>query len=114
MSQVVILVLKGLFGGLIVVAFALIGEVVRPRGLAGISSAAPSVALASLAVALVASGVSTAVDLSLGMIAGAVALIAWCFVGLEAVKRLGALRGSAAATVVWLVASLSMWAAFLR
>jgi hypothetical protein len=40
-------VLKGLIGGTLVVAFALIGETVRPRGLAGITSAAPSIAAAA-------------------------------------------------------------------
>ena len=114
MPEVLVIVLKGLLGGLMVVVFSLVGEVVRPRGLAGITSAAPAVAIGSLLLALLASGVTAAVDLSLGMVAGAAALVLWCLVGIEAVKRLGALKGSVVTTGVWLVAALSTWAVFLR
>ena len=44
------LVAKGAIGGAVVVLFSALGEVVKPRGLAGITSGAPSVAVASLAV----------------------------------------------------------------
>ena len=105
---------KALLGGVIVVLFALAGEATRPRGLAGISSAAPSVAIASLLVTMAATGVAAAVDLSLGMIAGAAALVLWCLVGVEAVKRLGALKGSVLTTFVWLLMSFSLWLVFLQ
>lgn len=114
MSQVGIVVLKAVLGGAIVVLFSLIGEATRPRGLAGIASAAPSVALASLVITLLVTGAAAAVDLSLGMIAGAAALVLWCLVGVDAVKRLGALKGSVLTTLTWLVASFSLWAVFLR
>ncbi len=114
MTQVLIVIVKALAGGLMVVLFALIGEAVRPRSLAGITSAAPSVALASLIVTLAVSGVAAAQQLSLGMVAGASALVVWCLIGVEAVKRLGALRGSIATTGVWLLMALSLWAVFLR
>jgi hypothetical protein len=114
MNEVFVVIGKGLLGGVMVVVFSLVGEVVRPRGLAGITSAAPSVALASLLISLVVSGAAVAVDLSLGMIAGAAALAVWCLIGIEAVKRLGGIKGSVATTVVWLVMSLSLWAVFLR
>lgn len=42
------LLLKAVIGGALVVAFSLVGESIKPRRLAGIASAAPSVALASL------------------------------------------------------------------
>jgi uncharacterized membrane protein (GlpM family) len=45
------LILKGLAGGTFVVAFALLGSVVKPKRLAGLFSAAPSVAIASLLIA---------------------------------------------------------------
>ena len=106
--------LKGLAGGVLVVVFALIGEILRPRDLAGILSAAPSVALAGLGVAVITSGVAVAEGLAVGMIAGGVAFVAWCLVGTEAVKRLGSLKGSFAATAVWFVTAFSIWAAVLR
>ena len=114
MSVVLPIVLKGLAGGVMVVVFSAIGEMVQPRALAGISSGAPSIAIAGLLIALLFSGVAAAVDLTLGLIAGAAALILWCLVGIDAVKRFGALRGSVVTTGVWFVAALSLWAVFLR
>jgi len=109
-----VLVAKGAIGGAFVVLFSALGEVVRPRGLAGITSGAPSVAVASLAVTVVATGVAAATDLARGMIAGAIGLVVWCLVGTEAVKRFGALKGSTATTGLWLVTAFSLWAVFLR
>jgi hypothetical protein len=37
-----------LLGGLIISAFAVVGDILRPRGFAGLFGAAPSVALATL------------------------------------------------------------------
>lgn len=106
--------LKGLAGGTLVVVFALIGEVIRPRSLAGITSGAPSVAAAGLTVTVLTSGVVSAYNQSLAMIAGAVGLVAWCLVGTEAVKRFGGLKGSVTATTVWVVAAFTSWALLLR
>ncbi len=108
------LALKALVGGALVVVFSLVGESIRPRRLAGVTSAAPSIALASLAITLVASGVASARSLSLGMIAGAIALTAWCLVGATLVRRFGALKGSAGATGVWCVVAFALWAVALR
>jgi uncharacterized membrane protein (GlpM family) len=112
--QIGSLVVKALVGGLLVVVFSLIGESVKPRHLAGIASAAPSIALASLAITLLVSGIDKARNLSTGMIAGAVALIAWCLVAGYTVKRFGAFKGAAAATLVWFGIALALWAAILR
>lgn len=59
-----VILLKGVVGGVLVVLFALVGELVRPRSLAGITSGAPSVAAAGLLVTLLTSGVAMAWDLS--------------------------------------------------
>jgi hypothetical protein len=109
-----IILLKGVVGGILVVLFAFLGEVIRPRSLAGITSGAPSIAAAGLAVTLLTSGVTMAWDLSLGMIAGAAALVSWCLVGVDAVKRFGGLKGSLAATVVWFVVAFALWGVVLR
>ena len=50
------LVWRFLLGGAIVSVFALIGDVVRPKRFAGLFSAAPSVALATLALTVVHDG----------------------------------------------------------
>lgn len=114
LHDVIPIVLKGLAGGSFVVLFAAVGEIVRPRGLAGISSGAPSVALASLLVTVLTVGVASARNQALGMVAGAAALVVWCLAGTETVKRFGALRGSVAATAVWFSAACGLWAVTLR
>ncbi len=109
-----VILLKGVVGGVLVVVFALVGELVRPRSLAGVTSGAPSVAAAGLLVTLLTSGVAMAWNLSLGMIAGAVALVSWCLVGVDAVKRFGGLKGSLTATGLWFAVAFALWAVVLR
>ncbi len=108
------IVLKGIAGGILVVVFALLGEIIRPQSLAGITSGAPSVAAAGLLVTLATSGALMAWNMSLGMIAGGAALIVWCLVGADAVKRFGSLKGSLAASAVWFAVAFSLWAVVLR
>ena len=110
MPFVVVVLLKGLIGGVLVVAFALTGEVVRPRGLAGISSAAPSVALAGLAITVLTTGDDEARLQALGMGLGAAALVVFCLFAAESVKRLGGLKGSLVATAVWWATAFSLFA----
>jgi hypothetical protein len=114
MSPLLILVVKALIGGTVVVAFAAVGELLRPRGLAGIIAAAPSVALASLAVTSVATGGSAATAQATAMVAGAAALAVFCLVGIESVRRFGALRGSIAAMIPWFAVAFGLWAVVLR
>jgi uncharacterized protein DUF3147 len=114
MSPLLILVVKALAAGTLVCAFAAIGELLRPRGLAGIFAAAPSVALASLAVTVVATGAGSAASQATAMVAGAAALFTCCLAGIESVKRFGALRGSIAATVPWFAVAIALWAVVLR
>lgn len=106
--------LKGLAGGTLVVFFALMGEVIRPRSIAGILSGAPSVASGSLAVTVLSTGVMSAWNQSLAMIAGGVGLLVWCLVAGDAVKRFGGVRGSLLATAVWFATAFSLWGIVLR
>jgi hypothetical protein len=50
------LILRFLIGGTLVSAFALIGDLLRPKSFAGLFGAAPSVALASLALTIETEG----------------------------------------------------------
>ncbi len=105
--------LKGVLGGLIVVLFSVVGEVLRPRSVAGVTSGAPSVAIASLSITALTMGAGAAASQSLGMIAGASALVVWCLCGLDTIKRFGALKGSILATLVWLGVACALWAVAL-
>jgi uncharacterized protein DUF3147 len=104
-------VLKALFGGLFVVVFALFSEVTTPKRFAGVFSAAPSVALGSLSVTLVAKGAHDVAVASVGMAVGAVALLAYSVAAVAALRRFGALTGAAIAIIAWfLVAGVGVWA----
>jgi hypothetical protein len=113
-SPLLILAVKSLIGGSVVVAFAALGELLRPRGLAGILAAAPSVALGSLAVTSVTTGTGSATAQATAMVAGAAALFVFCLVGVESVRRFGALRGSIAGIVPWFAVAIGLWAVVLR
>lgn len=114
MSEVALIALRAIFGGTLVVVFAVLGEWLRPKSFSGLFAAAPSVALASLVITNVTHGAHATWLSALGMLAGAVALAAAAGVAIDAVKRFGALRGALAAIAVWCVAAASLWAVALR
>jgi Protein of unknown function (DUF3147) len=93
--------LKALAGGLLVVIFAVAAHMINPKRLAGILSAAPSVALGSLAVTLVIKGASDAQTAAWGMLLGAVAFTLYCVAAVPALTRWGGWRGSGGALVAW-------------
>lgn len=88
-------------GGALVVVFALVGETVKPKRFAGIFGAAPSVALANLALVAAVEGIPKAMIESRGMIAGGVAMVVACATGVLSVRRWHAVRGSLVMVVAW-------------
>lgn len=109
MNPVALIALKAVDGGLLVVVFALVGEVLKPKRFAGLFGAAPSVALANLAVIALAEGVGAARSSSTGMAAGGIAMVLCCLVGVPAVRRLGALRGSVVMWGAWLASGAAIY-----
>jgi hypothetical protein len=96
------------------VVFSLIGEVVTPKAFAGLFSAAPSVALASLTITIVFESTAKAREASIGMVVGGVAMMACCVLAAVAIPKLGALWGSLAAWLAWLTVALGLyWAVFI-
>lgn len=114
MSHIGILAIRGLAGGALVVLFSVAGELLRPKSFAGIFAAAPSVALASLLVTTAVTGETAVRASALGMIAGALALVAACVIGIDAVKRFRGLRGSLASILVWLTVAAGLYGVVLR
>ena len=106
MGQLWLLLLRGLLGGALVVAFAVIAEVVKPKLFSGLFSAAPSIAIAGLLVTAYATKPEQAGQAALGMFGGALAA--------RAVKRLGAVAGSAAAWMTWTLVAGAVYAGFIR
>ena len=64
-------------GGVIVSVFAIIGDILKPKSFAGLFGAAPSVALATLAMTVVSDGPSYAAIEGRSMMAGAIAFFAY-------------------------------------
>ena len=114
MGQIWLLLLRGLFGGVMVVAFAVIAELVKPKLFSGLFSAAPSIALAGLLVAAFASGPAKAAEAASGMFGGALAMVACTVTAAHAVKRFGAVAGSAVAWLVWAIVAGVVYFGFIR
>ena len=114
------LLVRFVLGGLIVSAFAFIGDLLKPKSFSGIFGAAPSVALATLGLALAKEGGEYAGLEGRSMLAGAIAL----FVYSQAVSRLllrregtallSAPLAAAGSWLLWLAVALGLWWPFLR
>jgi len=74
MSQ---MLMRFVVGGAVVSLFALLGDLLRPKGFAGLFAAAPSVALATLSLAAISQGTDYAATEAASMICGAAALAAY-------------------------------------
>jgi hypothetical protein len=109
-----VLALRGLAGGVLVVVFAMIGEVVSPKAFSGLFAAAPSVAIASLSLTLLTEGSRTARQDSIGMVVGGMAMAACCVVAVTAIPRIRAVWGSLVAWIGWAVVAFGLyWAVFV-
>ncbi|MDH2343667.1 DUF3147 family protein [Bradyrhizobium sp. SSUT77] len=106
--------LRFIAGGLIVSVFAIFGDMLRPKTFAGLLSAAPSVALATLGIAVVQHGPHYAAAESWTMIYGAVALACYSLAVCQVLMRLrlGALPATILAFGAWLVVAFGLLAGF--
>ncbi|OPG08807.1 hypothetical protein [Microbispora sp. GKU 823] len=100
-DQIVEVVLKALAGGVFVLAFAALAEMLTPKRLAGVFCAAPSVALASLIVTAGIAGVPDVLASARGMQIGAVGFTLYCLIAVPLLRRWGAWWGALAALAVW-------------
>jgi Protein of unknown function (DUF3147) len=97
-----VLAIKALNGGLFVVAFALVSEMLQPKRFAGLFSAAPSVALANLIVVVASKGHGAGSANARGMLVGAAAFAISALAGVTLVRRYRAKLGSALLAMTWL------------
>ncbi|UGA42722.1 DUF3147 family protein [Bradyrhizobium quebecense] len=96
-------VIRFLLGGAVVSAFAMLGDVLRPKSFAGLFGAAPSVALATLGIAVYQHGAEYAALQSRAMIAGALALAVYSFVVCQLLIRTRfAIPATSLSLAVWL------------
>jgi Protein of unknown function (DUF3147) len=97
-----------LVGGIVVSAFAVLSDVLRPKSFAGLFGAAPSLALATLSLALWKEGGAYVSVEGRSMILGAVALAVYSFAVCQLLMRArwSALAATTSATVLWLAVAL--------
>lgn len=107
-------VLRFIAGGMIVTAFAILGDMLRPKSFGGLLAAAPSVALATLSIAVVQHGPQYAAAESWTMIYGAAALACYSIAVCQLLMRFrfAALPATIIAFAVWLAAAFALFAGF--
>jgi uncharacterized membrane protein (GlpM family) len=105
--DVLIVAIKGLAGGALVVAFALLSEGLSPKRFAGLFSAAPAVAIAGLSVVVIGETTHKAHENALGMIAGGAGMVAYAALAVPLLRRKRAAAAAALALIAWtLVAAI--------
>jgi hypothetical protein len=109
------LAIRFLLGGLLVSAFALLGDLFRPKTFAGVFGAAPSVALATLVIAFVSKGSQYASLELRSMLIGAIGLA--CYSAIVGRLLLSGVRPTLVVTAlglsIWFVVALGLWALLL-
>ncbi len=110
------IVLRVIVGGTVVSAFALLGDLLKPKSFAGLFGAAPSVALATLVLTVMKDGKSYAGTEARSMILGAVAFSFYAYVvgRLLIRRRLPVLPTTSLAMAVWFGSAFGLWYAVLR
>jgi Protein of unknown function (DUF3147) len=110
------LLFRFFIGGIVVCAFAAIGDVLKPKSFAGLFGAAPSVALATLYLTISSQGKIYAATETRSMIAGAVAffIYASCASWLLMKRNLSTLFATITLMPLWLAVSFGLWFMLLR
>ncbi|WP_407175144.1 hypothetical protein [Bradyrhizobium sp. STM 3562] len=104
-----------LVGGAVVSAFAVLGDMLRPKSFAGLFGAAPSIALATLALAFWKEGAGYAAIEGRSMALGAVALATYSFAVCQLLMRWrwSALAATLTCVVVWFGVAFALKLALL-
>lgn len=99
-----------LIGGVVVSAFATLGDILRPKSFAGLFGAAPSVALATLGIAVHQHGIHYAAMQSEALVAGAVALSVYSVVVCQLLVRaqMRAAPATLASLLVWVLVAFGL------
>ncbi len=103
-------------GGFFVSGFSILGTIFKPKSFAALFGAAPSVALATLALTIKTDGASYAAHEARSMLAGTASfsVYAWCAMILLHREKPETKFATAGLLVVWLIIAMGLWWAFLR
>ena len=104
-------VVRFLVGGIVISAFSMLGDMLRPKSFAGLFGAAPSVALATLGIAVYRHGADYAAQQTWAMTAGAIALAVYCVVVCQLLirARLRVAPATLLSLVVWLIVAFGLF-----
>jgi hypothetical protein len=102
--------IRFVLGGLVVSAFAMLGDMLRPKSFAGIFGAAPSIALATLAIAIVQHGSHYAAVQTRSMAIGAISLAIYSVLVSQLLMhaRFRALTATLVALPAWLAVAVGL------
>lgn len=105
--------LRFFIGGLAVSAFAVLGDIFRPKSFAGLFGAAPSIALCTIALAFSSHGGRYVMVEGRSMIIGAVGLFFYgvCVCWLMQRGKMRALPATVISLIVWAIVAVGGWAA---
>jgi Protein of unknown function (DUF3147) len=103
-------------GGVVVSAFSLLGDLLKPKSFAGLFSAAPSVALATLFLTIAKDGEHYAGIEARSMILGAIAFFVYASVVSRALIRwrMPVLPVTSTGLILWFSCAFGLWYAALR
>jgi uncharacterized membrane protein (GlpM family) len=110
------LILRFVIGGVVVSAFAALGDVLKPKSFAGLFGAAPSIALATLRLTIASKGKIYAATEGRSMSAGALVFFLYAYLCSWLMLRLKvkAMAVTISALGVWLVGAISIWYLVLK
>lgn len=100
-----------LVGGVVVSVFAMLGDMLRPKSFAGLFSAAPSVALATLTLTIHQNGKAYASEEAKTMLLGSIAFLVYSALASLVLRRWkpSAFIASFAILPVWFAVSFGAW-----
>jgi hypothetical protein len=104
---------KALAGGTLVVAFALLGEMLRPKRFAGLFWAAPAIAIAGLTVVIATKGAHHAREQAVGMLAGSAGMLCYAISAVRLVRAEHPVAGPALAMGAWIAPTAAIAALLL-
>ena len=110
------LLARFLIGGLVVIAFSILGDIFKPKSLGGIFAAAPTIALASISLTAHQHGLAYVSVEARSMIAGALAFFVYaCAVSFLLMRyRPRSLTAAAALSPLWFAVAFTLYAVWLR
>jgi len=116
LSPMKLILIRFLIGGFAVSGFALLGDLFKPKSFAGLFGAAPSVALATLALTVASDGRIYASTEANSMMAGAIAFFAYatCVSRILMRGRFKALWVTVSSLPLWAAVAFGLWAVWLR